>query len=120
MNWETLIEETARRAGTDRQTAALTLDSFFDAVIRSMETEECIQLRSDFGCFEMREAGGEYAQHSQSLPKGHRTPVFKKAAELKKQLRQSDEEYLRMLRQTGHEEQARRVEELQRERKRQD
>jgi hypothetical protein len=39
--------------------------------------------------------------HPQVVTKCHRTPVFKKASNLKKKLRQSDAEYCQMLREAG-------------------
>lgn len=109
MEWESLICETARRTGMGQEETLRTLDSFFDTLIEKMTTEDEIQLRQDFGHFEMREAGGEQSVHSQVVTKCHRTPVFKKAVDLKKRLRQSDTEYCQMLRQAGCEAQAERL-----------
>lgn len=109
MEWDTLIHETARRAGMGEEETLRTLDSFFDTLIEKMATEDEIHLRADFGYFEMREAGGEQSVHPQTVTKCHRTPVFKKAGELKKKLRQSDEDYCRMLRDIGCEAQAERL-----------
>ncbi len=109
MEWDALILETARRAGIDRAEAARTLNSFFDTLIEKMATEDQIQLREDFGCFEMREAGGLQSAHPQAITKCRRTPIFKKAGELKKKLRQSDAEYCAMLRGAGRTAQAERL-----------
>lgn len=109
MEWDALILETARRAGIDRAETIRTLDSFFDTLIEKMATEDQIQLREDFGYFEMREAGGTQSVHPQTITKCRRTPIFKKAGELKKKLRQSDEEYCAMLRGAGRTAQAERL-----------
>lgn len=109
MNWDALIDETARRTGGKREDIARTLNVFFDVVIEKMGTDDVIQLRSDFGCFEMREAGGEKGPHRDTLYKCRRTPVFKKSKVLKKQLRQDDDAYLRMLLDAGQTEQADRL-----------
>lgn len=110
MKWETLIEETARRAGTDCAEVRRTLDFFFDALIEKMDTEDTIQLREDFGCFELREAGGLQAGRPQTVTKCRRTPVFKKSNQLKKRLRQTDQDYCAMLRDVGRDAQAQRLE----------
>lgn len=110
MTWEELMKETALRAQTDPADVARILNAFFDVVIAGMETEELIAFRPDFGYFELRSAGGGKAQGSQqSLPKARRTPVFKKSNTLKKQLRQSDGDYLNMLRSSGRIDQANRL-----------
>ena len=109
MTWDQLLEETALRAKADPADAGRVLNAFFDIVIAQMETEERIMLRPDFGYFEMREAGGDKALREQSLRKARRTPVFKKSSALKKQLRQSDEDYLAMLRESGRAAQAARL-----------
>ena len=109
MDWDDLIEETARRAGLDREETLRVLDSLFDAVIDKMATEETVRLREDFGYFEMRDAGGSESVHPRAVTKCRRTPVFKKAGALKKKLRQSDEEYCQMLRGAGREAQAERL-----------
>jgi nucleoid DNA-binding protein len=101
LKWENLIRETARRAEMGQEETARALDSFFDTLIEKMTTEDEIHLRQDFGYFEMREAGGEQSMHPQVVTKCHRTPVFKKASNLKKKLRQSDAEYCQMLREAG-------------------
>ena len=110
MTWEELVKETAQRAQTDPSDAARILNSFFDVVIAGMETEELIAFRPDFGYFELRPAGGGKMQGDrQSLPKARRTPVFKKSTALKKQLRQSDDDYLNTLRASGRADQANRL-----------
>ena len=109
MTWKHLLEETARRSGLPAASAAQALNALFDLIIDKMETEDVIMLRPDFGCFEMRVAGGERTAHEQSLRKVRRTPVFKKSGALKKQLRQSDEAYLDMLRSSGRIAQANRL-----------
>jgi nucleoid DNA-binding protein len=114
VNWDSLIRETARRADADYSETKRTLESFFDTVIESMGTDDTVQLRPDFGLFEMREAGGEKSIRKSALPKSRRTPVFKKAGTLKKQLRQDDGDYLHMLRQDGRDAQADRLARKQR------
>lgn len=110
MTWEALIQETAQRGKLSPSETERMLNAFFDTVMDSMKTESCVMFRPDFGCFEMRAVGGETHPGEQNLPKNRRTPVFKKSAALKKQLRQSDEAYLRMLRETGRDAQADRLE----------
>jgi nucleoid DNA-binding protein len=109
MDWSSLMEETIRRAGVKPEEAARTLDALFDLIIERMSTDDLIMLRPDFGYFEMRSAGGEKSMHTQDLRKCRRTPVFKKSGQLKKQLRQDDEDYLRMLRSAGRDAQAERL-----------
>ena len=114
MTWDQLLEETALRARCSRTEAEATLNAFFDAVIDRMETEDVVPMRPDFGHFELRAAGGARSPKEQSIPKARRTPVFKKSGALKKQLRQSDEAYLDMLREAGRSAQADRLRRKQR------
>lgn len=106
MDWDMLINETAKRSGEAPERAAGVLNAFLDAVIDGMATDETIGLRGDFGSFEMRDSGGFRSMHERSIPKCRRTPVFKKSAALKKKLRQADADYIQMLRESGRETQA--------------
>lgn len=109
MTWDQLLEETALGAKAAPADTARVLNTFFDIVIARMETEDRVMLRPDFGYFEMREAGGIKTPQEQTLRKVRRTPVFKKSSTLKKQLRQDDEAYLNMLRESGRGAQASRL-----------
>lgn len=98
MQWRELVEKVGARAGTTPEEAQLVLDAFSDLLLEAMEEEDSIQLRRDLGSFAVRDHGGTQAANQRHLyAKRHRTVVFKASNDLKKRLRQSDEEYDKML-----------------------
>lgn len=93
MNWDTLISLTAKRSGQTVKLASDVLDSFLDELVEAMKTEARICLRSDFGSFAVKDSGGREIHCGESITKSYRVPLFKRSNKLRKQLRQSDEEY---------------------------
>lgn len=110
MTWKQLINETAREAKIDAAQGEAVLNAFFDVMIKAAQEEETLELRPDFGSFKVRDAGGEaLSEHRPQIVKRQRKVVFKTANGLQKALRQSDEDYIKMLEEMGAADQARAV-----------
>lgn len=110
MTWKQLVFETVRQANIDEPQAEAVLNAFFDVMINAAREEETLELRPDFGAFKVRESGGEaLSGHRPQIIKRQRKVVFKTANALQKALRQSDEDYLDMLKAMGAADQARAV-----------
>lgn len=102
MHWRELVEESARRAGKSPEEMEAALDAFFDAVIAEIGRSDAVELRKDFGGFVVREHGGEkVSQYRDNYTKVQRTVFFKASNDLKKRMRQSDEDFMRMLEDKG-------------------
>ncbi|MDO4540814.1 MAG: HU family DNA-binding protein [Syntrophomonadaceae bacterium] len=107
MHWTEVIARTAEQVGQSAEEAEKVLGAMLEVVSEAMKTDEIIYLAPDFGAFAMKDIEGkEVGAGGRQLTKSRRTPVFKSAARLKKHLRQSDEEYLHRLHETGRHHQA--------------
>lgn len=111
MTRENLIQDVANHSGVGKETVQAVLDGLLDTVVRAAQTDTEIELRKDFGSFAVRvreDAGSSNSPHS--IQKARHVLVFRASSNLKKLLKQSDTDYIAMLRQGGHEGQAQRME----------
>ena len=102
MQWNELIEICAELSGLTPEKAQKVLDAAFDTMISELAARRPVCLRQDFGRFEIRERGGEQVEgRRDQFTKMRAMPIFKSSAMLKKTLRQSDDDYVIMLRERG-------------------
>ncbi len=110
MIYRELIEQTACSIGATAAQTERLLDSFFDVLLLALQAGGRVDLREDFGCFVVKERGGQLVDNGQNMTKLQQSVAFKAAAPLKKTMRQSESDYLQMLRDCGLDKQAQKLE----------
>ena len=102
MEWSELVARTAEAAGCTLDEATRLLMAFSTVLTQSLEQEDKVALHPGVGAFVVKESGGEpLSQHRPQITKRQRTVMFKASNDLKKRMRQSDEDYLAMLERLG-------------------
>lgn len=96
-----MIKLTADALDGDPHVIAAVIDAFIDNLLLALQTEDRIELRSDFGSFVVRKKGGSHPGQSNVLSKEQRVVSFKATPTFKKALRQSDQDFYQLLCQKG-------------------
>ena len=102
MDWETVVGLTAERAACSETDAKHLLAAFSCVICDLLEREDKAPLPPELGVLVVKEIGGEARSAVRSqITKTKRSVMFKASNDLKKRMRQSDEDYLAMLERLG-------------------
>lgn len=101
MRQKDMIRMTADAVEGDPLVVATVIDAFIDNLLLVLQTEDYVEIRSDFGSFVVRKKGGESVGPTKSISKEQRVVSFKATPTFKKALRQSDQDFYRLLCQKG-------------------
>lgn len=99
MHREELIKITAASTECPPEHVEKIIDAYLNTIICMLQTQERVDLRTDFGSFVVRIKGGELS--GRSFTKTQRVVSFKATSTLKKVLRQDDQSFLDTLREKG-------------------
>lgn len=94
-----LIKITAASTDCPPECVEKIVDAYLNTIIRTLQTHDRVELRTDFGSFVVRVKGGELS--GRSFTKIQRVVSFKATPTLKKSLRQNDQSFLDTLREKG-------------------
>lgn len=96
-----IIQLTANTLQNDPHIVATVIDAFIDSLLLALQTEEYVEIRSDFGSFVVRKKGGSVSEATDVISKEQRVVSFKATPTFKKALRQSDQNFYHLLCQKG-------------------
>lgn len=101
MRQREIIRITADMIQSDPHIVATVIDAFIDSLLLALQTEDRVEIRSDFGSFVVRKKGGSDSEVSDVISKEQRVVSFKATPTLKKALRQNDQDFYKMLCEKG-------------------
>ncbi|MDD4509383.1 MAG: HU family DNA-binding protein [Oscillospiraceae bacterium] len=102
MNYEELTKRTAEAADMDDAEVQRVLKCFFGVLTDNLMSEDIIELQHDFGRFVLTDREGTVTgKNSEQMKKATRKMVFRPSSYVKGLIKQSDADYIAMLRKNG-------------------